>query len=917
MTNPLLLRRGVAATRITAFVAFAALLAPPTLPVAAQVPKSFEPAAAAFDAGHFAEAEHLLRDALAREPENIYGLNLLAVTLDREGQFKEAESVYRRALSHGANAALVNNLANHYRSMGENERARKYYLETLRLDPHHANANYQLAALDLAAHRPADALRRTAALDPAEQKRPAVILLRAQALLQGNQTEAAKRALAPLEAAMATDSATAFSLGVMYFEERLYADAARAFEAMLAQSPGNFDALYNLGLADYRLGEKSRSAEVLGRAARLNPRSADALYHLAVIEGELGRHEEATEHLIRAREAAPTRADVSLALAHECVQQEFWYDAADAYGDYLRLKPDDFATRKELATLDEQLKNYDQALAEMNRYVAGRPRDAEGFNLRGLVSWRLKRFDDAARDFHRALDLNPHLATAWSRLGEIARQRNDLDEAARSYGKAIEIQADDSEALYGLGLVLNLRGRHREAAARLVKAVEAKPDEPAPHYQLSIAYRHLGKEDEARAELDKFQGLRGKMADRKYLRTGLLAYLSAAAKLTEAERQAREISYLERATALKPDDAALRARLIAAYFAAGKKGQAEAAIRQWLDADTTGQSALRIGEIFAARNDDERAAEQFRRALEQPSLKFAASLELAEAESRLGKNEEALALVEPLEPPADAAVDYQLLRASILDRLERYNEALDAYEKAIQLDPRQENSYLELGVFFVRHVAYNAAVEDFRAAERILPQALRLALAEAIVLNLAGHREESYQKLQSIEARWPEQDLPYILAGISAFTAYRADDARREFEKAAALDSTNPLTFYYLALLDTQSGQSEGSEAVRWAELAVKGDPSFAQARLLLGKLYRTLGKNSEARENLEAAVRIEPNLAEAHYLLGRIYAEQGDAARADAETQESIRWHREVHQVSPDKENIQRLLVDIGPSRR
>ena len=38
----------------------------------------------------------------------------------------------------------------------------------------------------------------------------------------------------------------------MYFEERLYADAARAFETMLAQSPGNFDALYNLGLVEYR-----------------------------------------------------------------------------------------------------------------------------------------------------------------------------------------------------------------------------------------------------------------------------------------------------------------------------------------------------------------------------------------------------------------------------------------------------------------------------------------------------------------------------------------------------------------------------------------------------------------------------------------------------------------------------------------
>ena len=43
-------------------------------------------------------------------------------------------------------------------------------------------------------------------------------------------------------------------------------------------------------------------------------------------------------------------------------------------------------------------------------------------------------------------------------------------------------------------------------------------------------------------------------------------------------------------------------------------------------------------------------------------------------------------LIEPPEPPTDAAVDYQLLPASMLDRLKRYHETLDAYQKAIQLD---------------------------------------------------------------------------------------------------------------------------------------------------------------------------------------------------------------------------------------
>ena len=62
----------------------------------------------------------------------------------------------------------------------------------------------------------------------------------------------------------------------------------------------------------------------------------------------------------------------------------------------------------------------------------------------------------------------------------------------------------------------------------------------------------------------------------------------------------------------------------------------------------------------------------------------------------------------------------------MLDRLKRDHKTLDAYRKAIQLDRRQENSDLELGAFFVRHVAYEAAVEEFRAAEKIPPEALQL-----------------------------------------------------------------------------------------------------------------------------------------------------------------------------------------------
>ncbi len=268
------------------------------------------------------------------------------------------------------------------------------------------------------------------------------------------------------------------------------------------------------------------------------------------------------------------------------MKQEFWFEAAEAYENYLHLRPEDWDTRKELAYIYGQVKYFERALPHLDRYVVARPQDPEGFYLRGLIAWHMKRSPAAAEDFRHALTLNPHLAEAWSRLAETAREKNDLDEAARFYRKALEIQPNEANALYGLGQVLNTREEYREAVPLLQKAIEVRGDEPAPHYQLSIAYRHLGQEDQAREELEKFQQLRKTSEQRKYFRTGLIAYLREGMKLSDGERQARQLEYLERAAAIKSGNATIRERLVDAYLDAGKKDRAEQAIREWVTTDT-------------------------------------------------------------------------------------------------------------------------------------------------------------------------------------------------------------------------------------------------------------------------------------------------------------------------------------------
>ncbi len=212
------------------------------------------------------------------------------------------------------------------------------------------------------------------------------------------------------------------------------------------------------------------------------------------------------------------------------------------------------------------------------------------------------------------------------------------------------------------------------------------------------------------------------------------------------------------------------------------------------------------------------------------------------------------------------------------------------------------------------HLAYDAALENFQAAQKVLPQSLNLGLAEAIVLNLAGRRQEGYAKLREIEERWPDQDSPYVLAGTSAYFAGRVEDARQEFEMAAALRSDNPLVYYYLALMESEASEPDLHAALQWADMAVEKDPSFAWSHLQRGKIYERLGKPADAREALEEAVRLQPEMTEGFYLLSRVYRGLGETALADAAAQKSEVLRCQASEFSPEREMTLRLLVQARP---
>jgi len=77
---------------------------------------------------------------------------------------------------------------------------------------------------------------------------------------------------------------------------------------------------------------------------------------------------------------------------------------------------------------------------------------------------------------------------------------------------------------------------------------------------------------------------------------------------------------------------------------------------------------------------------------------------------------------------------------------------------------------------------------------------------------------------------------------------------------------------------------------------AIELDPAFAGAHLQLGVLFSEEKRDLEALEQYDKAVKLDPELADGHYRLGHALLKTGDRARGETELQVASQLH--AHQL-------------------
>jgi tetratricopeptide (TPR) repeat protein len=231
------------------------------------------------------------------------------------------------------------------------------------------------------------------------------------------------------------------------------------------------------------------------------------------------------------------------------------------------------------------------------------------------------------------------------------------------------------------------------------------------------------------------------------------------------------------------------------------------------------------------------------------------------------------------------------LLGAILNLAGRNDEAIAAYQRAIQLDPKDAyshnglgNVYSDLGNYDEAIAAYQRAIELGRLNDHELA-VVHNGLGN--VYRALGNYDEAiaaYQRAIQLDPKYasPHNGLGNVYSDLGNY-----DEAIAAYQRAIQLDPK--FAYPHNGLGNVYRALGNYDDAIAAYQRAIQLDPKFAYPHNGLGNVYYALGNYDEAIAAYQRAVQLDPKFAYPHNGLGNVYYRLGNYDEAIAAYQRAI----------------------------
>jgi tetratricopeptide (TPR) repeat protein len=686
-----------------------------------------------------------------------------------------------------------------------------------------------------------------------------------QSLAASKQIDAARNQWRRVLATKLDDAALAVRLGTLFETYDLDEDAAEAYERAITAKPAQSDAYAALARLWLARGDADKAVATLERMGTANPTDAGAQAALAQALRGMGKTAEALNAITRACDLAPDQVKYQQTRSDLLVQSGRLQEAIDARRTALDRTTNPLQQAEGIATLVSMAASA-QKLPDLAAAEEARLKDRPGDTVSLLV---LARIADTQRDFvalrarlDTLLKADPGNEIALEQLAKLYDATGDINGAVDTYTRLIQRTPARARQYYEAVVDLKLRYNDQTGATETLQSMAAS-DPTSAATQSAVAEQLVRIGDPQRA-LAFFERALQIQADRHETRLEYGKALVEAGRLEDGLGAFRAV-----ATQRSDTDRAMEA-IDRMHDTAQQLGRLEDLLDELQQQVETDPSNTLVARALAQ--------------LLVRELEYARAMDMLDAAQRNN--------------PRD--VDLALVRADVLRRLARFDEAADAYQRALRF-PQIDQDYVlgELGKTWFEAGQVEQAKRQWRQIQNKLYSGTLLK-NNGLLEDAAGTLEEGIRLKPDDYALHRNLITTYEAAG-------RVDDAMASARRLLDLDPTNVANIERLAAAFVRLGDRAGAAeiAARLFSAAVGPDktPGAGQGQSpgsgpgyqsLQAAMYRSTAAqignpygygsygSGQARTNMERGVAffLENGLnAELDEVLTRQIAAQPDSA--------------------------------------
>ena len=254
-------------------------------------------------------------------------------------------------------------------------------------------------------------------------------------------------------------------------------------------------------------------------------------------------------------------------------------------------------------------------------------------------------------------------------------------------------------------------------------------------------------------------------------------------------------------------------------------------------------------------------------------------------------------------PEENATAETWLERGNQLLRLERYTEAVAAFDRATALNPEFVHlAHYGKSLALSYDDQIEAALVSLELATEIEPNFAPAFDRQCTLLGSLGRSEEALAAIEKAISLLPDNANYHSEKGVYLLELKRYEEAETAFDRAISLVPRS--LFYYNRGVLYQQGKKPDLALSDYSQ-AIAVNPNYVKPYNNRGLIYQQDGKLAEALFDYDRAIAIDPKLAEAYYNRGIAYYFQGKLTEALSDYNRSLEINPNYAQVYSNRGNV------------